>query len=243
MRSLIAAFRFLTRIPLPGPETRLEDLAPAVGWFPLVGAFVGLVTAGAYELCRHHWPPMVAAVLAVAFGLLVTGGFHEDGLTDAIDGLGGGGRDKERVLTIMKDSRIGAYGAMGLWCALSLRAALLVTLGRASLWVLPLAMAWGRWSVTVILRLLPPLGTGLAKEVHRGQDSVPFLRATGLMVLGTVIALAFRLTRALWLAPVALLASCLWAWRLKHRLGGQSGDLLGASTMLVEAACLLAWLA
>jgi adenosylcobinamide-GDP ribazoletransferase len=243
MRSLVAAFRFLTRIPLPGPATRVEDLAPAVGWFPLVGALVGLATAGAYELGRHPWPPLVAAVLAVALGLLLTGGFHEDGLTDAIDGLGGGGQDKERVLAIMKDSRIGAYGAMGLWCALSLRAAILVSLGHASLWALPLAMAWGRWSVTVILRVLPPLGAGLAKEVHHRQNAVPFLRATALMLLGTALALAFHQPRALWLAPVALVSALLWAWRLKHRLGGQSGDLLGASAMLVEAACLLAWLA
>lgn len=248
MRSLIAAFRFLTRVPVPGPDTRLEDLAPAVGWFPLVGALVGLATAGAFELACHAWPPMVSAVLAVAFGLMLTGGFHEDGLTDAIDGLGGGGPNRERVLTIMKDSRIGAYGAMGLWCALSLRAATLVSLGREALWALPLAMAWGRWSITVILRLLPPISEGLAKEVHRNQDSVPLLRApllyaSLLALAGTGLALYFGQARARWLLPAALATALLWAWRLKRRLGGQSGDLLGACAMLAEAACLLAWLA
>lgn len=243
MRSLLAAFRFLTRVPLPGPDTRLEDLAPAVGWFSLVGCFVGLATAGAFELFRHAWPPLVAAVLAVGLGLMVTGGFHEDGLTDAIDGLGGGGRDTARVLAIMKDSRIGAYGAMGLWCALSFRAAALVALGRTALWALPLAMAWGRWSITVILRLLPPISEGLGKEIHRRQDSIPLLLASALMAMGTATALAFGQIRALWLAPVALFTALLWAWRLKRRLGGHSGDLLGACAMLVEAACLLVWLA
>lgn len=243
MRSLIAAFRFLTRVPMPGPDTRLEDLAPAVGWFPLVGAAVGLATAGTFELARHAWPPMVAAVLAVAFGLMLTGGFHEDGLTDAIDGLGGGGPNRERVLTIMKDSRIGAYGAMGLWCALSLRAAVLVALGREALWALPLAMVWGRWSIPVVLRLLPPISEGLAKEVHRNQDAVPLVMASVLAVAGTALAYVLGHHRALWLAPAALATALLWAWRLKHRLGGQSGDLLGACAMLAEAACLLAWLA
>jgi adenosylcobinamide-GDP ribazoletransferase len=243
MRSLVAAFRFLTRVPFPGPDSRLQDLAPAVGWFPLVGAAVGLATAGAFELARHAWPPMVAAVLAVAFGLLLTGGFHEDGLTDAIDGLGGGGRDRERVVAIMKDSRIGAYGAMGLWCALSLRAAVLVALGREALWVLPLAMAWGRWSIAVVLRLLPPISEGLAKEVHRRQDATPLFHASALAGSGTALALFLGHPKALWLAPSALAMALLWAWRLKRRLGGQSGDLLGACAMLAEAACLLTWLA
>lgn len=92
MRSLLAAFRFLTRIPLPGPATEADDLAAAVGWFPLVGALVGLVTAGAFVAATRLWPAPVAAVLAVGCGLLLTGGFHEDGFTDAVDGLGAGGR-------------------------------------------------------------------------------------------------------------------------------------------------------
>ncbi|HEX7547823.1 MAG TPA: adenosylcobinamide-GDP ribazoletransferase, partial [Candidatus Methylomirabilis sp.] len=102
MRSLVAAIRFLTRVPLPGPETRVEDLSPAVGWFPLVGALVGFATAGVFVLATQVWNAPVAAVLAVSFGLLLTGGFHEDGFTDATDGLGGG-QTKERVLEIMKD--------------------------------------------------------------------------------------------------------------------------------------------
>ena len=79
MRSFIAAFRFLTRLPLPGPETRVEDLSAAVGWFPLVGACVGLATAGAFVFASRLWAAPIAATLAVAFGLLLTGGFHEDG--------------------------------------------------------------------------------------------------------------------------------------------------------------------
>ncbi|MDP2874707.1 MAG: adenosylcobinamide-GDP ribazoletransferase, partial [Holophaga sp.] len=117
MRSLIAAIRFLTRIPVPGPDTHVEDISRAVGWFPLVGAGVGAATAGIFIAGLKLWPAPAAALLAVAAGLMLTGGFHEDGATDATDGLGGGWT-RERVLEIMKDSRIGAYGAMALWCLL-----------------------------------------------------------------------------------------------------------------------------
>lgn len=242
MRSLVAAFRFLTRIPVPGPETRVEDIGPAVAWFPLVGMLVGFGTAGTFVLAARAWPAPVAAVLGVAFGLLLTGGFHEDGFTDALDGLGGGWT-RERVLEIMKDSRIGAYGSMGLWCLLSLRAAALMALGPKALFALPLAMVWGRWSIALFLRLLPPIGSGLAKEVHKGLGGGLFLGSTALLVLAQL--LAWRLGLGpLW--PAALAActvALLWAAYLRYRMGGQSGDLLGAGNSMVEAAALLALMA
>ena len=91
MRGLVAAVRFLTRVPVPGRPTDADDIAGAVGWFPLVGALVGLATAGIFHGASQVWSPGVAAVLAIAFGLMLTGGFHEDGATDATDGLGAAG--------------------------------------------------------------------------------------------------------------------------------------------------------
>jgi adenosylcobinamide-GDP ribazoletransferase len=241
MRSLVAALRFLTRIPVPGPETRAEDLAPAVGWFPLIGALVGFATAGVFVLAARVFTAPVAAVLAVGFGLLLTGGFHEDGFTDATDGLGGG-HTKERVLEIMKDSRIGAFGAMGLWCLLMLRWAALCQLGSRALWALPLAMVWGRWSIAWTLRALPSISQGLAKEVHRNLGMVPFVSATGWLLLANGAAWALGVPR-LWLpAAFSGIAAMLWVLYLRRRLGGQSGDLLGAGNQLVEAAALLALL-
>ena len=242
MRSLIAAFRFLTRLPVPGPETRVEDLSGAVGWFPVVGAFVGLATAGTFIMGLRFWEAPVAAALAVAFGLMLTGGFHEDGFTDAADGLGGGWT-RERVLEIMKDSRIGAYGAMALWCTLTLRWTALWSLGPRALWALPLAMVWGRWSISVMLRLLPSISQGLAKEVHKGLGWGSFLLST--LLLGAANLLAWR-WGGLNLARPALASSVvvlLWCLYLRHRLGGHSGDLLGAGNQLAEAAALLALLA
>ncbi len=242
MRSLIAAFRFLTRLPVPGPETRAEELSGAVGWFPVVGAFVGLATAGVFVASLRLWSAPVAAALAVAFGLLLTGGFHEDGFTDAADGLGGGWT-KERVLEIMKDSRIGAYGAMALWCTLTLRWTALWSLEAKALWALPLAMVWGRWSISVILRLLPSISQGLAKEVHKGLGWWPFVLST--LLLGAANAVAWHWSGMNLLRPaVASVAVVLvWVLYLRRRLGGHSGDLLGAGNQLVEAAALLALLA
>lgn len=238
MRALIAALRFLTRLPVPGPVTRTEDLPPAVGWYPLVGAGVGAAIAGIFLALSLGLPALVAAVLAVAAGLLLTGGFHEDGATDATDGLGGGWT-RERVLEIMKDSRIGAYGAMALWAVLSLRVACLVELGAEVLPALLLAMGWGRWSACLLTRL-PPLGHGLAKEITASIPAwVPWL-ASALALGVTVLAWWLGLARAPFASCAAVLATLLWGAYLMRRMGGQSGDLLGAGNQLAEAAVLLA---
>ncbi|HNN97951.1 MAG TPA: adenosylcobinamide-GDP ribazoletransferase [Pseudomonadota bacterium] len=242
MRSLLAAFRFLTRLPLPGRPTERDELQGAVVWFPVVGACVGLFTAAAFHYASRIWPPTVAAALSVAAGLLLTGGFHEDGLSDAVDGLGGG-FTREKILAIMKDSRIGAYGSMALVCALLLRFALLVSLGDRALLVFPLAMALGRWSIVHVLALLPPIAEGLAKEVHRKGTLGLWLGSTGLTCLLAGLGMYFGLPRVPLALLASLLASLVWAWRLQIRLGGHSGDCLGATAMLGEAAALLVWVA
>jgi len=242
MRALIAAFRFLTRVPVPGPDTRAEDLAPAVGWFPVVGAFVGFATAGVFVLAAGLWAAPVAAVLAVGFGLLLTGGFHEDGFTDATDGLGGG-YTRDRVLEIMKDSRIGAYGAMALWCLLALRWTALCQLERRALWLLPLAMVWGRASIAWTLRMLPSISQGLAKEVHRNLGNGPLLLSSAWLLAANLLAWRLGITHLWRPTAAALVTALLWGLYLRKRLGGHSGDLLGAGCQLVEAATLLAMLA
>lgn len=217
----------------------MEDLAPAVGWFPVVGATVGFLTAGAFWAGRHLWTAPVAAALAIAVGLLITGGFHEDGLTDATDGLGGGWTN-DRVLEIMKDSRIGAYGAMALWCLLALRWAALAELDGQALVVLPLVMVWGRWCISIILRVLPPIGQGLAKEVHGRGTWMPLLHATTLLAIANAVAWKLQVPGLVRMAGAAVVALTGWVLYLRHRLGGHSGDLLGAASQIVESAVLLA---
>jgi adenosylcobinamide-GDP ribazoletransferase len=241
MTGLIAAVRFLTRLPMPGRPTRADDLPGAIGWYPLVGAGVGAAIGGIFIALAHGLPPWVAAVLAVAAGLLLTGGFHEDGASDAADGLGGG-FTTPRVLEIMKDSRIGAYGAMALWTVLTLRAAALVALGADAVPALLLAMAWGRWSSAPLAAALPALGAGLAKEIAgRIPAAAPWL-ATALALGATLLAWWMGLSAAPWAACAAVLATIAWGAYLARRLGGHSGDLLGAGNQLAEGCVLIALL-
>jgi adenosylcobinamide-GDP ribazoletransferase len=201
---------------------------------------VGLATAAVFTQGLRLWPAPLAAAAAVAVGLMLTGGFHEDGATDAADGLGGGWT-RERVIEIMKDSRIGAYGAMALWVLLAIRWSALCALDQRALWALPLAMVWGRWSISVLMGLLPALSPGLAKEVGGGRTWVPFLGATGILAGANLLLKGHPgLVRA---AVAAVATVLLWALYLKRRLGGQSGDLLGAGNQLVESAVLLALVA
>ncbi len=242
MRSLLAAFRFLTRLPIPGPESTWRDTARGMGHFPLVGAFVGFLISGAFVLASRLWPPMVAAVLAIALGLLVTGGFHEDGASDAADGLGGGWT-KERTLEIMKDSRIGAYGAMTLWCLLIFRFASLVHLGDRALYFFPVSMALGRWSIAFTMKSLAPLSKGLASELHAHRCSWAYPLATLWASLALLALGYFQMPHVLWGGASAAVAALLWMLYLKKKMGGHSGDLLGAGSQIVECAALLAWMA
>lgn len=244
MRSLRAAIRFLTRLPVPGPATEAGDLPAAIAWFPLVGAAVGAAIGGLVITLAPWWGVPIAAVLAIAIGLLLTGGFHEDAASDAADGLGGG-FTTERVLEIMRDSRIGAYGAMSLWVVLTLRWGLLCRACEVlPPWQVPLvygyACAWGRWSAAPLLALLPPLSEGLAKDIATTRTTWPCLGATLLMAVATAVAWWLQIPHWWQAAVMGLVACAIWGLYLKRRLGGQSGDLLGAGNQLVELIAFLA---
>ena len=243
MRSLIAAVRFLTRIPLPGRASEAHHLPGALTWFPLVGAGVGAAVGLIVVGLVPWWGVTLATVLAIAVGLLLTGGFHEDAASDAADGLGGG-FTTEKVLAIMRDSRIGAYGAMSLWVVLTLRLGLLCrAYEQLPPWQLPLAYglacAWGRWSAAPLLAALPPLSDGLAKDIARQASLVPLAGASLLMMAATAAAWWWEIPQW-WQAAVVAIVTCgIWGLYLQRRLGGQSGDLLGAGNQLVELAVLL----
>ncbi len=246
LTGLRAALRFLTRLPVPGPATVPADLPGAVAWFPLVGALLGAALAGLFLGALAWWPPAVAAVLAIAGGLLLGGGFHEDAVADAADGLGGG-TDRERVLAIMRDSRVGAYGVMGLWVLLTLRFAVLVACaGRPAVQVVAifaLAAAWGRWTAAPLLRWLPALGEGLAKDIRSDARALPAVAASGLALAAAGAAWWAEVPDVPAAVGVAVAVTALWGFYLRQRLGGQSGDLLGAGNQLVEASVLLTLIA
>jgi adenosylcobinamide-GDP ribazoletransferase len=241
--SMIAAVRFLTRIPIPGPVTRTIDISRAIAWFPFVGAVIGLLTAWVYMLASHHWSPQISALLALIFSLMITGGLHEDGVADAADGLGGGWNPKQ-VIEIMRDSRIGAYGAMALWTLLMFRWITLMTLKPSSMiMTLTIAMAWGKWAIAVMLYFLPAISTGLADDVQRnmGRMSVLLASHTIILIMLTIYLMGFH---SIWKPTItAIISTIAWIAYLKRRMGGQTGDLLGAGNQFVESAVLLATMA
>ena len=126
-QDVAAAFQFLTRLPLPRLDYQTGSLSRTAKFFPLVGLALGGTVAGIYFLLSPHLPRMIVALLIVLFSTLATGAMHEDGLADVADAFGGGW-NKQKILEIMKDSRIGSYGALAIMLSIAGRMLLLANL-------------------------------------------------------------------------------------------------------------------
>lgn len=230
------AVQFLTRLPVPA----LLPFAPglmgrAARYFTLAGALVGGLTGAVYAgLLWAGTPALPAAGLALGFQLLLTGGLHEDGLADAADGLGGGD-GREAVLEIMRDSRIGSYGALALGISLMVRAGALAALGPlAGLAALVVAHGVARALVVASLVALPPArDEGLASAADAGGRELGVAMLTAL-----VLALTFG-----WPGLAALVVAGIgWgfvSWKLTRRIGGHTGDGLGMTEQVAEVAALV----
>ncbi len=241
-RSAIVAAQFLTRIQFSRRAVEEHELAGAVAYFPLVGALVGAGIAGVTIVVTPLVGLDAAIVAGLAFGALLTGALHEDGLADTCDGLGGG-FTKARVLEIMRDSRIGSYGAVALILLYAGRFTLFRALGGAGLLLaLPVASAFGRASGVVLMAWLPNArAEGMADDVARSLR-----RGTVAMGVLTALVLATALTgiTAPPLVAVAIVITLAAAMYLRHRLGGVTGDTLGAVNVVVETsvvAVAVAW--
>lgn len=250
LRLAFVALQFLTRVPAPawvGYDPAW--LHRSVRHFPLVGAFVGAVGAAVAWAALQLWPPAVAALLAVAATVWLTAAFHEDGLADTFDALLGAA-SREKALTIMKDSRIGTYGAVALVLSLGLRVLLLaealVRHPLAALLVLVASHAAGRAVAVVLMAVLPYAGDEAhAKAKPLARDVRPI--DAGWAVLTGLV----PLVGVAWAAPVrlAVVVTSLLAlvllmrhW-LRRRLGGYTGDTLGATEQMGESVVLLAFVA
>lgn len=158
VRGCVAAFAFLTRIPVSRVAVHgVEDLARAAPYFPMVGMVVGACGGAVLWGALQIWPPLLAVVLSMAATVLITGAFHEDALADSFDGFGGGW-NAEQVLAIMKDSRVGSYALVGVSLVLAAKAAALLAILDAGLVggvtrALIAAHVVGRWSSLVLIRL------------------------------------------------------------------------------------------
>lgn len=253
LRLFFTALQFFTRLPIPAWVGYQPDwLQQSARYFPLVGLLVGALSALVLWMAQWIWPAPIAVGLAIATGLLITGGFHEDGLADTFDGLGGA-VSRERALAIMKDSRLGSYGALALIIVLGLRALCLVELATAQADAAALALCWVQGASRVApLWLMHALPYGGDAEHAKAKPLATSISTGSLLVgLGWVLlagaALVAWQPSWLWLLSAASVAAggcCLWlqGW-LDRRLGGYTGDNLGASQQLSEVAALLALLA
>jgi adenosylcobinamide-GDP ribazoletransferase len=237
---LKASIAFLTRLPVAhAPPPAGADLSRAAWAFPLAGVLVALIAAVVYALAHKIGsPPWVAAALAVAATLAVTGCLHEDGLADTADGFGGGD-SRERKLEIMRDSRIGTYGVCALTLSILLRVGAIASLGNpiVVLWALVAAHGAARAALPVFMALVPPARSdGLAYAAGRPSGE----RVITASVLGILI-LAIALGPTLGIAALILLlvAIVLMAWLSVVQIDGQTGDVIGAVEQVGEILILL----
>lgn len=236
MRPLVAAFAFLTRLPVWKGPLEERDLARSVAFFPVVGLVVGLVMTGAAFALGALLPAFVLAALVVAAAAALTGGLHLDGLADLFDAVGGGRGDRARTLEILRDSRVGAHGAAALVLALLAKVgAIAHLLGRQDLLPVLVAPAVARWAVTPLIILFPyARAEGLGRPFNGGAGRKEVALASAiLMVLIASLGLRFVLP-ALGALAVAF-AIGIWMHR---RLGGLTGDVYGAAIELAEVAAL-----
>ncbi|WP_198120805.1 adenosylcobinamide-GDP ribazoletransferase [Massilia rhizosphaerae] len=248
LRLFFTALQFFTRLPIPAwVGFEAAWLQHAARYFPLVGCVVAAIAAGVYAAAALVLPAPVAAVLSTAASIWITGAFHEDGFADTCDGLGGG-MTKERALEIMKDSRVGAYGAIGIVCMLAAKLSALALLPpRVAVAALFVAHPFSRLvSTALIWRLDYVRGEGKAKPLAQQMTGAEFAIATLTCALpaACVLAAGWMTPAAMLAAMLAALAATLWLGRLfVRRLGGYTGDCLGAVQQLAEALVYIAVLA
>lgn len=248
VRLFFIALQFFTRLPIPAwVGFEAAWLQHASRYFPLVGCVVAAVAACVYYAAALVLPAPVAAVLSTAASIYITGAFHEDGFADTCDGLGGG-MTKERALEIMKDSRVGAYGAIGIVCMLATKLSALAMLPqRVAVAALFVAHPLSRLAATALIWKLDYVrGEGKAKPLAQQMTTAEFAIATITCALPAVYVLATNaMTPAAMLAAIIAAAlAALWLGRLfVRRLGGYTGDCLGAVQQLAEALIYIAVLA
>jgi adenosylcobinamide-GDP ribazoletransferase len=246
-RLILVATQFLTRLPISRSLDAWIDWTPerlraSARYFPLVGIGVGLIGAVALWAATPLWGSSLAAILSLACTTLITGAFHEDGFVDYADSFGGTSRD--RALAIMKDSRIGTFGALAVVFLVAIKAFALASMSiEAGVAALILAHCAGRSVACMLMRSLPYLRdkSGKAKPLAEKVKVSELAVALGTLVATLAAAVGFALP--LVRAAVVIAALLVFTWwfhtHLQRRLGGFTGDALGAAEQTAEMIVLL----
>jgi adenosylcobinamide-GDP ribazoletransferase len=236
VKAIVAAFAFLTRLPVWRGPLRDVDLGRSVSFFPLVGLVLGLALTGLGAALSGGVAPTLVAVLLAALLAGLTGGLHLDGLADVFDGLAGGRGDRARTLEIMRDSRIGAQGAAALTLLLIAKvAALSQVVERRDLLALLAFPTVARWLAALLIVVFPyarPEGLGRAFSGEAGRVQAGL--ATGIAAVVVAVLGPSFILPALGTAA-AVLGFAFW---LHRRLGGMTGDVYGAAIELGEVVML-----
>lgn len=238
LQQTLFSLQFFTRLPIPGDHGKDKDLASAAIAFPIAGFVIGLLIAGIWTIAFWLLPPYPAAGLTVFFAVLVTGALHEDGFSDCADGLGGG-FTKEKALEIMRDSRIGTYGAIALIFTIGLR---WLSLGSvplsAGIAMILIAHIVSRSAMNIALAT-----SRYAREQGLGgsvAEGITFETLGITTLISLLLALVFGGFAGLLSGIIGLLIAWLFLQYLIKRIGGYTGDGLGAMQQVCEISIFIA---
>jgi adenosylcobinamide-GDP ribazoletransferase len=235
IEDFLVAIQFLTRLPVPRVRFDPDSLARAAKFFPVVGLIIGLGASVLQRITAPHLSHPLVALLVLTFLILITSGLHEDGLADTADGFGGGW-NREQVLTILRDSRIGSFGALALVVSVLARFLLLSTLpvNRFTAFIVS-AHVLCRWTTLPLSYFLAPAREGDGQGARIAQKI-----SLASLLLGTLLsfAIVFYFMRIEFWIPVfvALVITALSGLYYSRRIGGVTGDCFGATNQLTEIA-------
>jgi len=239
VRALLAAIAFLTRLPVGRIAAfNAEDVSHSAGWFPVVGLLLGAIYALAAFLLKGHLPLAIVAVLLVILDALATGALHFDGLADTADGFGGG-KSREDILRIMRDHAIGSYGGVAIVALVALKVTAYAALMKQNIWIAALILtpALSRWSILLLTAALPYARTSASVVEGMGRRSLLW----GTLTIAAALAAAMSIRACIATAGVVIVTAAFGSY-CRHRIGGITGDTLGANLQLCECVALLSFI-
>ena len=235
VNEILLAFQFMTRIPISGLHHEPRSLARAAKFFPVVGLVIGLIAVGIERVLAGRIQPQVLALVLVTYLVIITGALHEDGLADAADGFGGGWT-KEKILLIMRDSRVGSFGAVAIALSLLSRFILISSTAPARLpGFLVAASVLCRWTSLPLGFFLPYAREeeGVGGAIAGRMPLSSMLWGTGFAVLSVAGALGLR---SLWSWLITLAVTTASGLYFKRHIRGVTGDCFGATNQITEVA-------
>lgn len=244
IRLFLTAMQFFTRIPVPAwVGHSAQQLDQAARYFPLVGMSVGALAAAVFWSSALVLPLTLALALSMLASIMITGAFHEDGLSDFVDGMGGG-YSREKILAIMKDSHVGAYGVIAIVIALLIKFQALLALSNKYSLVLVMATLIAAHAVSRLMAISIMLtqqyvrddDKARAKPVAQGLSRVSFVIAvvTGMVAIALLFMAGASVVNIISALAIALLQRIYLGWQMRKKLGGYTGDCLGAVQQITE---------